>query len=68
MLVSVWEDFLELHSARGSNGFGANPISYTEIDAWTRLSGYVLSPQDVKIIKLLDRVYLAHQNKQQRKK
>jgi hypothetical protein len=59
---------MDLHSARGSNGFGINPLSYTEIDAWNRITCAGLTAQEVKIIKRLDMIYLAHQAKQTKTK
>lgn len=63
-----WADFLELHSARTSNGFGANPITFVELDAWVRLTGNTLTSTDVKVIKMLDSVYLKFQAEQQASK
>ncbi|WP_445263523.1 phage tail assembly chaperone [Rhizobium rhizogenes] len=33
----VWAWFRELDRARTSNGYGLNPLSYSDIDAWSRL-------------------------------
>jgi len=57
----VWGYFIQLHNARTSNGFGSNPISYSEIQAWNNLTDSGVTPLDVKIIKRLDIVYLNHQ-------
>jgi hypothetical protein len=46
------------HSARTSNGFGPNPISYAEIAAWSKLSGNRPNKHEVKMLRELDRVYL----------
>ena len=58
LFVDVWYCFLELHSTRGSNGFGLNPISYSEIKAWSELTGRNPEPEDVRLIKMLDTVAL----------
>lgn len=58
LFIDVWGWFLELHSTRGSNGFGLNPISYSEIKAWSELTGRNPSPEDVRLIKMLDTVAL----------
>jgi hypothetical protein len=50
----VWQLFLELHGTRTSNGFGLNPISYTEIDAYNRLYGYDVSPEELYLLKVAD--------------
>jgi hypothetical protein len=63
----VWSYFSQLHNARTSNGFGANPISYSEISAWNDLTDSSITPFEVKIIKRLDIVYLNHQASKQSK-
>lgn len=63
----VWEDFLNLSNSR-SSGLGISPISYAEIDAYSRLLGIDLEPWEVQVIKLFDRVTLSEVNKQQEKK
>jgi len=55
--------FYELHSARSHNGFSYNPISYAELDAYQRLTGRELSRWDVRMLKQIDHIYLAAQNK-----
>ena len=64
----VWGWFIELNGARTSNGFGANPITYSEISAWRELTGAETTPGDIDAIKQLDRVYLTHQAKKLDKK
>ena len=44
--------------ARSANGFGMNLLSYTEIDAWARLTRRVLSAWEVAALKALDVLYL----------
>jgi hypothetical protein len=51
--------FAELSSARGSNGNGPNPISYTEIAAWAQLTGRTLTPWLVATLVAMDRAWLA---------
>lgn len=68
LLTDVWGYFLELHNARTSNGFGINPISFTEIDAWARLTNKPVSPGDINIIRQLDNIFLKHNAKEQDKK
>lgn len=55
----LWEWFNELQGARTSNGFGANPITYTEMAAWATLSGRDLEPFEVRLLKDLDLLYLS---------
>lgn len=57
------EWFFALDAARSSNGMGANPIGYGELDAWSRLTGAEPSPQEVVILKRMDTAYLNELNK-----
>jgi hypothetical protein len=63
----VWKYFNELANARTSNGYGPNPISYTEINAWNDLMQSYVSPFEVEIIKRLDITYLNHYATKQKK-
>lgn len=54
----VWEWFQALAAARGGNGFGPNPLSYTEIDAYTRLIGVRITGQEITWLRMLDSLYL----------
>lgn len=58
MARHIWEWFLELHSARGSNGFSSNPIEYTQIKAWSELTGASPEPWEIKAIKSMDNALL----------
>lgn len=53
----AWGWFLDLNSSRQS-GFSSNPISYTEIDAYSRLMMIDMDRDDVEAIKIIDSVYL----------
>jgi hypothetical protein len=57
-LVYVLTWFYELAAARGSSGFGLNPISYSEIDAWARLSGIEIDSSEVALVRLVDAAFL----------
>lgn len=63
----LWEWFLELNMSRSSNGFGANPISYLEIQAWNELKIKHISPWEVKTIKAMDAVFLEFQGENSKK-
>ncbi len=54
--VLAW--FLELNQGRGSSGFGPLPLGWSEIEAWARLTGKELRPQEVALLKRLDSTYL----------
>jgi len=56
----VWQAFLRLSSARTSNGFGANPLTYLEIDAFCRLTNQQFSNFELDIIKQLDSLAMKH--------
>jgi len=55
----IWRAFREISRARGGNGFGPNPLAWTEIDAWARLTGTLLEPWEVRAIREIDDVILA---------
>ncbi len=54
----LWEWFAELSSGRSSNGFGANPLGWADIEAWARLTDRAPSVWEVGLLKRLDGVYL----------
>lgn len=56
--ANVWEYFTELDGARGSNGFGPNPLSYRDIDAWQRVTQQALDPWELKTILRLDGLFM----------
>ena len=58
--------YYELHAARGSNGFGANPISYSELEAYSRLMRRGLGPWEVKMLRRIDSIFLAASGKAQK--
>lgn len=71
MFYEVWGWFLKLHSRRTSSGFGVNPISYSEIEAFFRLQDYFPHSWEVDIIHLFDDValqYYADESKKEQKK
>lgn len=55
-LAYLWGWFLELHNGRGAGFSTLNPITYTDIEAWSRLSGNELQAWEVKAIKAIDAV------------
>jgi hypothetical protein len=56
LAVHVWKWFLELSRGRDA-GFAANPLKYSEIEAWCRLSGTRLEPWEIRAICRLDMAY-----------
>ncbi|WP_448786485.1 phage tail assembly chaperone [Brucella intermedia] len=57
-LRHVWGWFLDLN-ARRSVGMSANPISYGEIDAYSRVHGISMLTWEVELICSLDNAILA---------
>lgn len=58
LLGHIWAMYTALDCARTGNGFGPNPISYSEMDAYARLSGVTLATWEVNALKRLDLAYL----------
>ena len=54
----LWHAFCELSATRGNNGFGPNPLQWSEIEAWSRLDGQILSGFERTALLMLDRVFL----------
>lgn len=50
----VWKWFIDLHNTRGSNGFGINPISFTEIKAYFDLLDIKPEEWELTLIKRFD--------------
>lgn len=58
-LVYLWRAFHRLSRRRGGNGIGANPISWSEIDAFVRNTRIRLAPWEIEVIEALDDLFLA---------
>lgn len=57
--AQLWADFLELHSMRGSNGFGASRITCRDIVDWQSVRGVRLSPWDVDQVMAMDLMWMS---------
>lgn len=68
MLYECWGWFLKLNSKRGSNGFGVNPLSYSEILSFFELIEYRPSAWELELIERLDQVVMEVYSEQQEKK
>lgn len=53
----LWDWFLELHGARRSGVNGLEPISYSDIDAWSRLTHRHPTPDEVASLLRIDSAY-----------
>lgn len=65
-LAYLWRIFGRLSARRGSNGFGANPIGWAEIDAFARLTGTRLEPWECETLEMLDDLFRSEQAKSAR--
>jgi hypothetical protein len=54
----AWRWFNDLCRTRTSNGYGPNPISFAEIEAYARLYRWPLEPRHVELILDMDRTWL----------
>lgn len=63
LLDYLWGWFFELCTARSSNGWSANPLSYTEICAWALLMRTDPTPWEVSVLRRMDSAYLAGQSR-----
>jgi hypothetical protein len=53
----IWLVWNELHAAR-SSGFAANPISWTEIEAYQRVVGEPLLAWEARAVRSVDNAYM----------
>lgn len=64
-IAHVWGWFVELSRTRTSGAVAANPISYTEIAAWSALTGRRPDPFEVECIAAIDALVLKTSRKDQ---
>ena len=57
-LRRLWDKFLSLHEGRTYGINGVNPVSYTDIDAWMRVTGNDLDEWEVKAFMKIDKAWL----------
>lgn len=57
-LSYLYEIFHEMNNGRGGNGFGPNSLSYTEIMAYSGLSGIQFEPWEISVVRKLDHAWL----------
>lgn len=57
-LAYLWNHFIQIHRGRTYNGFGANPISWSDFYAYCKVTRSALSPWEVEAIRMLDEVFL----------
>lgn len=56
----LWQAFWQLSRRRTYHAAGPNPLTWTEIEAWTRLMRTPLEPHHVRILAALDDAFLDH--------
>ena len=61
----LFQVFQELNAARSHNGFGYNPLTYTELYAYQAMTGTVLNAWQVKMLMRIDQIFLAASAKAQ---
>ena len=54
----VWKWFIELSSTRTYHPAGPNAVSFAEIEAWARLSGWALQAHHIRLLRALDAAWL----------
>jgi len=55
----LWSAFVRIRRRNAGNGFGPTPITWADLDAYSRLSGLRLLPWEIEIIERLDDLHLA---------
>jgi hypothetical protein len=50
----VWRWFIDLNNARSSNGYGVNPIAYSDLKAYLDLIGIEIEDWELSLIKRID--------------
>jgi hypothetical protein len=55
-LEHVWPAFCRLN-ARRQSGFSIEPIAWSDLDAFIRLTGVRLAPWEIQLIEMLDDLF-----------
>ena len=58
-LLYLWEWFVAISNGRGSSGFGANAITWSDLAAWSQLMRIELDRWEVTMLRRLDIVFLS---------
>ncbi|WP_275789116.1 phage tail assembly chaperone [Pararhizobium gei] len=56
----IWKWFLDLNGGRDMHAAGANPIRYSEIEAYARLHRLPLRSDHIAALRAMDAVYFQH--------
>lgn len=65
-LAYLWRTYNRIRRRAAAGGFGPSPISWADIDAFTRHSRFALAPWEIEIVEQLDDLYMGEQAKQAR--
>jgi hypothetical protein len=65
---NIYQDFLELNAARSSNGYGPNPLGFSEIHSYYLLNRLQPEPWEVFILRYFDSIFLGVYAEEQAKK
>lgn len=52
--TQVWKWFIDLNNSRSSNGYGVNPISYSDMKAYFDLIAIEVEDWELELIKRID--------------
>lgn len=44
----------EIHAGRSSNGMGLTPLTWVDIAAWRDLTGELVTPDEIRVIRKVD--------------
>lgn len=56
--LHLWNKYVSLQRGRGCGINGAEPLSYTEMEAWTRLTGQNLEYWEVELMQRIDAEFI----------
>lgn len=59
----LWSWFCDLASTRSLHMAGANPVTVTEIEAYSRMMRMPMAPHHVSMLMAMDRAFLDHANR-----
>lgn len=61
-LAHFWQSFLRVHQARTAD----DPVAFSEVDAYSRLTGHDFTPDEIDLISELDGVWREERRKWRR--
>lgn len=62
----IWQWFCDLSACRSHADSGPQPISHQEIQAWSRLTGQIITPEEVDILRAMDKAFLREMSRERR--